>query len=90
MSKEYLEETKKDKEHAMSASWGMNPRGTFYASVTSPSFNRVATQSLTRILLCSFILIDEELMEDLSGSESEIRKLRTLMCYYRYFQETNE
>lgn len=29
-------------------------------------------------------------MEDLSGSESEIRTLRTLMCCYCYLQETNE
>ena len=29
-------------------------------------------------------------MEDISGSESEIRNLRTLMCYYRYLKETNE
>ena len=58
----------------------MNPISAFYAALTSPFFilfyfNKIETKSLTRVILHYFILTEEELMEKLSGSESEIIKI---------------
>ena len=75
---------KEEKENTLSTLCCMSPSNLFYTAITNPSFNKISRKSLVLILFFSFMWIEKELMDDLSASKNEARKLKTLaLCFHR-------
>ena len=83
-------EEKEEKEYALSTFCCVNPNSSFYPSITNPSFKRMAREPFSFILLFSCMFIEEEFMEDLRPTKTEVRKLKILSLYFCYLQLKGE
>ena len=89
-SNEDLEQEKKYKKHDLCTFLGMSPRNVFYAALSIPSFKSIARKPLSRTLLLSSVIIEEELMKDFPANKSEVRKMRTLNFCFHCLQRKGE
>ena len=76
--KEELEKMKKEKYHALSTLCFMNSSSDFYPALVNSSFNNITSHLLACIVLYSFMMTEEYLMEEFYTSKSEAKKMRTL------------
>ena len=90
VSKEERKKEQEEKEHALSTLCGVITSSSFYDAIANSSFKGWASFSLEEILLFSHMSTEEELMDNLSATKSEIRKLRTLSLYFDYLQLKGE
>ena len=76
--KEELNEEKEEKKHALSTLCCVSHAVPFCHAIMNPSFSGIARKLLALIIFHSFMWTEEELIDDLSATKSEIRKLKTL------------
>ena len=73
---EKLKKMKEEKDHSLSNLCCVSPSSPFHSVITNPSSNKIAHNPLALILSISFMWKEKELMDDLSASKSETRKLK--------------